>query len=123
MSAGHSFPHLLTGDSTEAEKVVMESLDSWNPSDEDVDEFLQSTLRAAARRPIEPVLESGNSDYQLPIELRRVLELPPELRRSFVLRVLVGLPSQICAYILEVGPCEISDRCCLAMRRLSALGC
>jgi hypothetical protein len=53
----------------------------------------------------------GATDWKLPIEPRRVLKLPPELRLSFVLPVPVGLPWQVCGRILEVGVPEISGYC------------
>lgn len=117
--------HLLIGDLTEAENAVMEAIDSWDPSRDDGEQLFQITLRAAvARRPIAlfstDSTENGATEWKLPIELHRVLKLPPDLRQSFVLRVLVGLSLQVCAQILEVGAREISEHCCAAMTRLSA---
>lgn len=117
--------HLLLGDITEAEKVVMEAIDIWELDGDDEEQLFQITLRAAVDRRLALFstgsIENGASDYKLPIELRRVLELPAELRRPFVLQVLIGLPSQVCAQLLEVDVSEIPEYCWAAMKRLSAL--
>jgi hypothetical protein len=117
--------HLLIGDITEAENVVMEAIDAWEPDDAAGEQLFQTTLRAAARRSIAFFSAGSNEtaalNWELPIELLRVLKLPSELRQSFVLRVLLGLPSQVCTQILELAVHEVSEYTCAAMKRLSAL--
>ena len=88
--------HLLTGSIQQAEDATLKGLDSWNPDEEPEEALFQNVLDAAARAQIQanrPDSEASGSN--LPNELKAVLRLSPELRRCFVLRVLVGLPSQV----------------------------
>lgn len=117
--------HLLVGDNRQAENVVMEAIDVWESNDEDGEGLFQSTLRAAAQRPIAlfsaASSKDGATDWKLPVELRRVLKLPHELRLSFVLQVLIGLPSQVCAQMLGLRVHDVSEYTCAAIERLSIL--
>ena len=119
---------LLTGNITQAETAVIEAIGLCNPEQENEEDFFETTLRTAAQMqmiaaPAESYEESTN-DSCLPIELRRVLELSPELRRCFVLRILAGVPSKVCAQLLRLGATQIDQYCCAAMQALSALdGC
>ncbi len=62
--------------------------------------------------------EHGTAESYLPIELRRVLKLAPELRICFVLRILVGLPAQVCAQILHLGIRRINQYSLTAIKSL-----
>lgn len=103
----------------------MEAIDQWNPEEQDEEQLFQITVRTTVQRQM--IASAGGSyegritDYYLPAELRRVLELSPELRRCFVLRVLVGLPSKICAQMLQVDVLQIDEYSCEAMKMLSVL--
>ena len=116
---------LLTGNIAQAETAVMEAISLCNPEQENAEEFYRITLRAALQmHMIAAAAESHEeccTDSQLPIELRRVLELSPELRRSFVLRILAGLPAHVCAQILHLEIRQLNQYCREAMRTLTAL--
>jgi DNA-directed RNA polymerase specialized sigma24 family protein len=56
-----------------------------------------------------------------PFELGRLFLLDPMLRDSFVLRILVGLPPEVCAGILEVSIPEIEDTLFAALQELPHL--
>ena len=117
--------HLLTGNTEQAESATMEAIGSWKPDDENESVLLQITSNAAARAPIK--LPPSNSSEQdeaesyLPVELRRVLRLASTPRRCFVLRVLVGLPPQVCAQLLHLGIHRIDQYSYAALECLSAL--
>jgi DNA-directed RNA polymerase specialized sigma24 family protein len=118
---------LILGNSTQAEKTVMEAISVWNPDEEDEEQLFRITLRTAVQSRITgPSAVSDDKctdDSSLPVELRRVTELsPPEIRHCFVLRVLVGLPSHVCAQMLHLDIHQLDQYCCDAMRTLSAFG-
>ena len=117
--------HLLIGEAAQAEQAVMEAIDLWDPDEEGENQLLQLTLRTAIKT-YTVISRSGLNeeccaDSSLPIELRRVSELPPDLRRCFVLRILAGLSSEVCAQILHFGVRQVDQYCCDAMKSLTAL--
>jgi hypothetical protein len=115
---------LIIGNTTQAEKAVLEAINVWNPDEEDEEQLFLITLRAAVQSQITAPSAVSNdectADFRLPVELFRVLELSPEIRRCFVLRVLVGMPSNVCAQILHADIRQLDQYCCVAMRKLSA---
>ncbi len=117
--------HLLTGNTEQAESATMEAIDSWKPNDENESALLQITLNAAARAPLRLPLSNSNEQDQtesyLPMELRRVLRLAPALRHSFVLRVLVGLPPQVCARLLHLDSRRADQFLGAALRSIGTL--
>ena len=116
---------LLTGNTGQAEKAVLEAIKLWNPDEEDEERLFQITLRTAVQPQIAFSSATSNNectaDSCLPIELRRVLRLSPEIRSCFVLRVLVGLPSNVCAEVLDLDIRQLDRYCCDAMENLAAL--
>jgi len=114
--------HLLTGSLQQAEEATLEAIDSWNPSDEPEEALFQNVLDAAAREQVDPnPNKPDSSGSYLPNELKAVLRLAPQLRRCFVLRILVGLPTEVCARLLCLHSDLVDRYTCDALRCL-ALG-
>ncbi len=101
---------LLTGSAESAEAAVMQAIDAWDARAESQEALFQNAMEAAAAQntnlPAAP--EPDDAGWRLPAELLAVMELAPELRRSFVLRILLGLPSQICARLLQLNPQQMN---------------
>jgi hypothetical protein len=113
--------HLLTGSLQEAERAALKAIDSWNPDEEPEDVVFNSVLEAAAR--VQPQQDATGADAcasDLPNELKAVLRLAPRLRSCFVLRILVGLPSQVCARLLRLQSKQVDEYTCAALQSLVA---
>jgi hypothetical protein len=67
-------------------------------------------LAQAERRP---------PDLLLTPELRAVLNLPGDLRRCFVLRILAGFSGQACGLLLRLSVRKVDEYTCLALHRLA----
>jgi hypothetical protein len=93
---------LLTGNAEEAEAAVFEGIQATEHGDASPDALLHETMAASITGNSRPSIEEGDAASRLPAELRRVLRLPRDLRRCFVLRVLAGLPNEICARMLRI---------------------
>ncbi len=59
----------------------------------------------------------------LPAELRQVLQLPARLRQAFVLRVLLAMPRELSAHLLDLDPIELDRSTGLAAKTLAAALC
>jgi DNA-directed RNA polymerase specialized sigma24 family protein len=115
---------LLTGSAERAEAAILEGnrvTDLENAPGE-------ALLRGAVNAAIEPPGETSEQpqDLQrassmLPFELRRVLHLPQALRHCFVLRVLVGLPREVCARLLHLEIRQVDERARTAMLELPTI--
>jgi len=116
---------LLVGDAERAEAAVLKSIASTNFDDESGDEMIRKTVNDAMEPDEMPGRFSGTLEpafSMLPLQLQRVMQLPHYLRQCFVLRVLVGLPREVCARLLHSNIGEI-DRCArAAMLQLPASG-
>jgi DNA-directed RNA polymerase specialized sigma24 family protein len=117
--------HLLTASTEQAESATMEAIDSWDPDEETEEVLFRSVLDAAARAQIEYVPSSSNkcdvAGSYLPAELQAVLRLAPQLRRCFVLRILVGLSPQVCARLLHLPSRRVDRYACAALECLGSL--
>jgi hypothetical protein len=97
---------LLTGSVEEAEAAVLGGISCLDLKDEAQGERLVrgALKRAIARRGEAVGREPEATDDALallPLELGCVRRLPAEFRDCFVLRVLVGLPRDVCASLLN----------------------
>jgi hypothetical protein len=111
--------HVLTASIQQAEDATMEAIDSWNPDEEPDEALFQNALDAATRAQIQQNGSgSAGSGSYLPNELKAVLRLSPPLRRCFVLRILVGLPSQVCARLLCFHSERVDQYTCAALQCL-----
>jgi DNA-directed RNA polymerase specialized sigma24 family protein len=117
--------HLLTASRQQAESAVMEALDSWDPAKDNEEALLPRVLRAAVRAQFGALSSSFNEPVSarvhLPAELRSVLALPPQLRRCFVLRILIGLSQQVCARLLYLRSYEVNQYTSAALKCLPAI--
>jgi len=109
---------LLAGATKTAELAVLDGIDAC----ENISlrslliETVRSTIRRRAESP--PVLDGINL---LPPELRRLLGLQPTFRDCFVLRILVQLPPEECADLLNISITEYEDALCGALSQLPRL--
>ena len=111
--------HLLTGNADQAESLTMTAIESWNPEEESEQALFQDVLETAVRAPVQ--FKPDAASPYLPAELRAVLRLAPQLRRCYVLRILVQLPSQACARLLNLPSDAVDRYTCAALWCLSAL--
>jgi len=109
--------YLLTGSMERAEAAVVEGIGLWDPHDRS-EALFQTVVHAAVERQ-----GKDTADWPLPVELQSVLGLPPELRRCFVLRILMGLPRQACGRLLRLDARAVNQHTCSALKRLVAQGC
>jgi hypothetical protein len=113
--------HLLTGSLQQGEKATLEAIESWNPGEEPEEVLFQNVLNAAARAQAEPSPNNfDSSDSYLPNDLIAVFRLAPQLRRCFVLRILVGLPANMCARLLHLQAGQVDEYTCAALQCLAA---
>ena len=111
--------HLLTANIHQAEDATLKGLDSWKPEEEPGEALFQHVLDASARAQIQANRpDSDASGSYLPNELKAVLRLSPDLRRCFVLRVLVGLPLLVCARLLRLDSDRVDEYTCAALQCL-----
>jgi len=79
-------------------------------------ETVRSTIRRRAESPA--VLDGINL---LPPELRRLFGLQPTFRDCFVLRILVQVPPEECADLLNISITEYEDALCGALNQFPLL--
>ena len=109
---------LLGGTTKTAELAVLDGIDAC----ENISlrslliETVQSTIRRRAESPA--VLDRINL---LPPELRRLLSLRPIFRDCFVLRILVQLPPEECADLLNISITEFEHALCGALSQIPLL--
>ena len=109
---------LLAGATKAAELAVLDGIDACeNISHRSLlIETVRFTIRRRAESPA--VLDGINL---LPPELRRLLGLRPIFRDCFVLRILVQLPPEECADLLNISITEYEDALCGALNQLPLL--
>jgi len=113
---------LLTGSIEQAETAVLESVRMTCPDDL----FGESLFRRAVHYAIDPQIEVSDKSQKevdraasiLPFELRCVLKLSKHMRYCYVLRILVGLPREVCAWLLHLDTSQVEQRTCAAMLEL-----
>ncbi len=116
---------LLSGSEAGAERSILEAISTMGSGEVSGDALLAATLRTAvAPQEAIPRETSQTADLYtsgLPIELRRVLVLPEDPRRCFVLHILIGLPVGECSRLLSLNDCEIERNTVWAALELAAL--
>jgi hypothetical protein len=116
--------YLLTGSAIDAEGVTLESIQQLdiNPAPNGCIPWKAIAVAAAVMRG-NPDSEQtrGETPTALPVELLRVLRLPPGLRRCFVLRFLMAMPRQYCADLLRIDAEEVDANSCLAAQQLASI--
>jgi hypothetical protein len=112
--------YLITTDGHQAEAAAASAIDSWDPEAKSPQKLLRFSAEAATR-----ILRGGRTPQRrrnfdsprLPLELREVVCLSPQLRLSFVLKILLALPSPVCARMLGISADEVDETVCAALRR------
>lgn len=96
---------LLTASAERAEAAVLEAIATMDPLEFSDEALLREAMAASitSRFPEAGVEEQEHGSSLLPLALRGILRLPRDLRQCFVLRVLVGLPREVCALILQTA--------------------
>jgi len=113
--------YLLTGSTKQAEAAMLESIRQLD---------IQATRGGCLSwKAIAGAIMRGNPDAEqtpdetpatlLPVELRRVLHLPPSIRQCFVLRFLMAMPGQHCAGLLRMDAQQVDANSHLAARELA----
>jgi hypothetical protein len=114
---------MLTGTAEGAERAVWESIGTLDESAGG--DLFHATLRtavaAAKTQRDQSVDVSGWTLTSLPNELRRVLSLRANLRHCFVLRILLGLPLNECADLLETDESTVAENTVSAAVALAAV--
>jgi DNA-directed RNA polymerase specialized sigma24 family protein len=104
---------LLTGSAQRAEAAMLDGIAAGHPGD------LQAyTLETLLRR--NELSDATETVSSLPAELQRVLHLPAELRRCFVLRMLIEWSREHCAAALRIEPREVDRLTSLAAVQLAS---
>lgn len=118
--------HLLTASTRQAEGALMEALDSWDLDGDNEEALLDLVLDAAVRAPsgLPPSTfsEPDSTAALLPAELQVVVQLPAQLRRCFVLRILAALSWQFSAQLLHLHPHQVDRYTAAALQCLPAIG-
>jgi hypothetical protein len=112
---------LLTGNTASAERVALQAISSLNPQNVTAEALLDRTIEISIRAGRNSDTAGNNLGLDwpdLPIELRHVLAMKARLRHCFVLRVLLGLPEEMCAGLLQLNRGQVAARACAAMNWL-----
>jgi len=83
---------MLTGSAVRGEAAVLEGIERGGECAKLPAGLLRATIRAALRCEF----SAADGTLHLPAELQRVMMLPAELRRPFVLRALAGMSREDC---------------------------
>jgi hypothetical protein len=110
--------HLLTGSVDQAESAVLRAIRSCDAESDAEEVLFQRAILAAVACPLGVASSPGPL---LPTELLPVLDLEHDLRRCFVLRILIGMSRHDCSRLLRFSDRTVNDYTCSALRRLAAL--
>ena len=121
LSTSFKTAFLLTADAELAEAAITNAI-AENGGDEISAEKLLSSVIASASVARSPAVRRWCPVFRsLATQLRPVLNLPDDLRRSFVLRILVGLPAKECAALLKVSAECVNERAGAAAKELAEI--
>jgi hypothetical protein len=112
---------MLAGTTEGAENAVLDGIaasDFGNIAD---DGLLVQTVKSAIQRRVDFPGHSEQAPSHLPVELRRLFLLAPISRDSFVMRILLGLPTATCSAVLHLTIDEMDDVLCAALQELPCL--
>ena len=109
---------LLGGETKTAELAVLDGIDACENIS--LRSLLIETVRSTIRRRAESPAVLDGINLLAP-ELRRLLGLQPIFRDCFVLRILVQLPPEECADLLNISITEYEDTLCGALNQLPLL--
>jgi hypothetical protein len=101
--------YLITGSTGRSEAAVMAAIEHWEPN-----KGVKSLLELVAGLAVK--YEGGPRDeWPLRGELQNVVQLPRNARRSFVLRILLGVPREVCTKLLDLNTDEVDHQTCAAL--------
>jgi len=101
--------YLITGSTGQSEAAVMAAIEQWEPN-----KGVKSLLELVAGLAVK--YEGGQRDeWPLRGELQNVVRLPLNARRSFVLRILLGVPREVCTKLLHLNTDEVDYQTCAAL--------
>ncbi len=109
---------LLTVNSQLAEAAVMKCIHDMDPDQASGEALFDTALQTAIELERSGGFETLKYETALPLELQGVANLPPLSRRCFVLRVLVGLPSELCARLLHLEIAHVKENTTIALSEL-----
>lgn len=115
---------LLTGDTELAEIAVLQSLGELQADRIDATSLLLGSVAAAVQMQRELKRVDGRSGAEpsyIPHALQRVMPLAQLPRWCFTLRILEGLPREICASMLRIDAEEVDHHAGMAARTLAEL--
>ena len=112
---------LLTGDMNSAEHVALEAIEALDPEDLSAESLLCKVIDISIPHLRDSVEQTSRNWPTLPIELRNVLGMNGSIRSCFVLRVLLGLPLELCARLLHLEQHEFAARTLTAVHWLARL--
>jgi hypothetical protein len=109
---------LLTGGTKPAEAAVLDGISALALGQLSGGSLSLESAKAAVQRRADLEDQSDPLFSMLPLELRRLFLLLPKNRECFVLRVLIGLPPEVCAEMLHVPIAEVDDALYTALQEL-----
>jgi hypothetical protein len=113
---------LLTGSAQSAEQAVVRGLNAtdMNATNE---ELLRATVIASTEimHPAKQLEAVARSVPLLPIELQNVLRLPASVRQCFVLRLLLAMPEDFSARLVDLDAGAMGRNIALAAQSLAQL--
>jgi len=111
--------HLLTGNIQQAESAVTGAIESLDTGDGSEETLFRNAIQRAARHASSEAVQGA-----LPARagLRAVLNLSPNLRGCYVLRILAGFSRHDCARLLGLNVPQVEHFTCAAFERLAAAG-
>jgi hypothetical protein len=114
---------LLTGNAASAESATLQAVSSLEAENVTAKALLHRTIEISLRDPGNRKAASDEPEVDwpdLPVELRNVLQMRASLRHCFVLRVLLGLPKEVCARLLQLDGDKVTAKVSAAMNWLAA---
>src|SRR5215472_435825 len=110
--------YLLSGSVEQAEGIVLDAIDSFDPDTHSEDAFVQGAIEAVVQGNLR---RTGPVERKLflPRELQSVLNLSNNLRQCFVLRVLAGLSAKSCVRLLGISAKKVDEYACIAIHCLA----
>jgi len=115
---------LLTGSLAQAEGAMLDAVHSLGHEEEPDEALFVRAIKAALTAGRQASARAQDLDLAssvLPLELRRVLLLPLELRHCFVLRFLAGFSREDCAKLLRLKIERVDDSVCAAAQALAGI--
>jgi len=109
---------LLTGSIEAAETAVSDGIAALEFDDTNSPVLLMETVKSAIQFDVRSRYQRERAISTVPFELGRVIMLPAEPRRSFVMRILLGMPARICSELLDVPVSDVENALCTAVKEL-----